>query len=255
MANILQNVIIGKFAGRHVNSGSNVIIGAECAEIANAGANVMIGAGVGDYNSGGYNVLLGCGAGSGEYSKNISGSYNVFIGYNAGKYETNSNRLYIANSGTSTPLIWGNFSTGVVKVNGSTVTTSDERFKDNIKSLEGSLQKVLNMRGVSYTWKTKAEMAEIRGVTPDSTDYSTRIQEGTQLGVIAQEIEKVVPEVVYTDEEGFKSVDYVKLTPVLIEAIKEQQSIIDTQDKKIDAQQKEIDELKAQLEAILEKLK
>ena len=73
------------------------------------------------------------------------------------------------------------------------------------------------------------------------------MQEGTQLGVIAQEVEAVVPEVVYTDDKGFKSVDYIKLTPVLIEAIKEQQ--------------KEIEELKAtnsklqsQIEEILKKL-
>ena len=145
------------------------------------------------------------------------------------------------------------FSTGVVKVNGSTVTTSDERFKDNIKSLEGSLQKVLNMRGVSYTWKTKAEMAEIRGVTPDSTDYNTRIQEGTQLGVIAQEIEKVVPEVVYTDEEGFKSVDYIKLTPVLIEAVKELKAEKDALQTTVETQQQQIDELKRLVEELLKK--
>lgn len=48
-----------------------------------------------------------------------------------------------------------------------------------------------------------------------------------QIGVIAQDVEKLYPEVVFTDKEGYKSVDYAKLTPVLIEAIKEQQNLIE----------------------------
>ena len=69
-----------------------------------------------------------------------------------------------------------------------------------------------------------------------------------QIGVIAQEVETILPELVSTDNNGYKAVDYSKLTPVLIEAMKEQQAIIESQ-------QKEIDELKAQMREILEKLK
>ncbi len=69
-----------------------------------------------------------------------------------------------------------------------------------------------------------------------------------QIGIIAQEIETILPEVVLTDPNGYKAVEYSKLTPVLIEAMKEQQAIIESQ-------QKEIDELKAQMREILEKLK
>ena len=80
----------------------------------------------------------------------------------------------------------------------------------------------------------------------------------THAGVIAQEVEAVLPEAVETGEDGYKSVKYAEITPLLIEAIKEQQGIIEAQNKKIEeleAKAKEVDELKAQMKEILEKLK
>ena len=246
------NVYLGSQAGALWKRGRyNVFVGQDA-----GGANVGSGETTVFANGTG-NIFLGDHAGY----RLTTGSYNVFIGYQAGYYQTNtSNKLFISNSSTSSPLIWGDFSTSSVIINGSLTYTSDERFKENIKPLEGSLQKVLNLRGVSYTWKTKAEMAEIRGVTPDSDDFNTRIQEGTQLGVIAQEVEKIVPEVVITEEDGFKSVDYIKLTPVLIEAVKELkaekdtlQATVESQQSKIDNQQQQIDELKRLIEELMNK--
>ena len=63
--------------------------------------------------SGSNNVAIGRGAGQ----LNVSGSSNVFIGYNAGRNETSSNKLYIANSNTSTPLIKGDFTSGSITIN------------------------------------------------------------------------------------------------------------------------------------------
>ena len=86
---------------------------------------------------------------------------------------------------------------------GGTVTaSSDVRFKKNIATIQDALDKVLNMRGVTFE----------RLETP-----------GTEIGVIAQEIEEVVPEIVTTDLNGHKSVAYANITALLIEAIKEQQ--------------------------------
>jgi hypothetical protein len=65
------------------------------------------------------------------------------------------------------------------------------------------LAKVAQLRGVSFEWKDKAQDA------------------GTQVGMIAQEVETVLPELVSTDSEGYKSLAYDKMTAVLIEAIKE----------------------------------
>ena len=191
------------------------------------------------HKSGGMNTFIGCTAGR----NNEDGVGNVFIGYDAGCNEKGSNLLYISNSSTSTPLIWGDFSAKVVKVNGSQVSTSDQRFKENIKTLNGSLQKITSIRGVSFTWKTNDEINKIKGIQTDSIDNS-RLQEGTQLGVIAQEVEKVLPELVHTDEGGFKSVDYTKLAPVLIEAIKELKA-------EKDNLQQQVDELKQLVEQLL----
>jgi hypothetical protein len=83
---------------------------------------------------------------------------------------------------------------------------SDARSKENVKTLENSLDKVMNMRGVSFTWK-------------DSGDAS--------VGVIAQELETVLPEAVYTSDRGIKSVSYGMIIGVLIESIKDQQAQID----------------------------
>ena len=92
--------------------------------------------------------------------------------------------------------------TGALTANEVTATFSDERLKSDIETIDNALDKVMNMRGVSYT-----KQAE-KGI-----------------GVIAQEIEKVLPEVV-TDGE-YKSVAYGNIVGVLIEAIKEQQKQID----------------------------
>ena len=92
--------------------------------------------------------------------------------------------------------------TGTITAGGDITAFSDERLKSDIETIDNALDKVMNMRGVSYT-----KQAE-KGI-----------------GVIAQEIEKVLPEVV-TDGE-YKSVAYGNIVGVLIEAIKEQQKQID----------------------------
>lgn len=190
------------------------------------------------FEEGSNNIFIGAGAGE-NFTK---GSGNIFIGNEAGMNATGSNKLYIDNSRTATPLIYGDFDNNTVTINGSQVFTSDQRFKENIQTLNGSLQKVTNIRGVSYTWKTNAEINQIKGIQTDSVDNS-RMQEGTQLGVIAQEVENVIPEVVYTDEDGFKSVDYIKITPILIEAVKELKAEKDALEAKVEKLEKMVEEL------------
>ena len=101
-------------------------------------------------------------------------------------------------------------SNGDVIAYSSTLTASDKRLKENIVPLDSSLDKINKLQGVKYDWKNK--------------DKGTN-----QLGLIAQEVEKVVPEVVKEvkdglgDISGMKVVNYTALVPVLIEAIKEQQ--------------------------------
>ena len=98
-------------------------------------------------------------------------------------------------------------SAGNIVADGNITAYSDERLKDNIETIENGLDKVTQLRGVSYSKDNKKS-----------------------IGVIAQEVEKVLPEIVVTGdtEEKLKSVDYGRLTAVLIEAVKEQQKQIDT---------------------------
>ena len=102
-------------------------------------------------------------------------------------------------------------------------STSDERLKENVKSIENALDKVLKIGGYEFDWKplTEKEKETIHG------------NEGHDVGVLAQEIEKVLPEVVNKRDSGYKAVKYEKIVPLLIEAIKDQQKQIDELKSKI----------------------
>ncbi len=105
---------------------------------------------------------------------------------------------------------------GNIAVSGTTVHTSDVRYKTNVITLPHALEQVQKLRGVRYNWK--------------ASDFPDKnFGERSQIGVIAQEVESIFPELVYEDADGFKSVDYSHITPILIEAIKEQQQIIEEQ--------------------------
>ncbi|HSC54408.1 MAG TPA: tail fiber domain-containing protein [Phnomibacter sp.] len=113
---------------------------------------------------------------------------------------------------------------GSVWVNGTTYA-SDARFKKNIEPLQESLDKVLQMQGVSYDMKTE----EFPNEHFDATH---------QVGLIAQDIEKIVPEVVSVGPNGYKAIDYAKLVPLLIESIKAQQAMLEKLQAEMDAMKK-----------------
>ncbi|WP_462248644.1 tail fiber domain-containing protein [Ferruginibacter sp.] len=97
-------------------------------------------------------------------------------------------------------------STGNLSIDGTLSQNSDARLKKNIHLLRNSLQKILLLNGYQYNWIEK------------NSDRSL------QTGVLAQEIEKQMPELVKTDIEGTKSVNYSGMIPYLIEAVKELKS-------------------------------
>lgn len=109
--------------------------------------------------------------------------------------------------------------------------TSDMRFKESLMPIDSPLNKIMNIEGVSFAWKRE--------------EYKDKgFPEGRHYGVIAQEIEKVLPEVVNTSADGEKAVAYTELVPVLIEAMKEQQKVIEKQNKAIEALQTAVEQLK-----------
>jgi hypothetical protein len=90
-------------------------------------------------------------------------------------------------------------------------SSSDARLKDNITAIESPLEKLSKINGVSFNWNDKQSVYEV-----GAKDY----------GVIAQEVEEVLPELVITRDNGYKAVRYEKIVSLLIEAIKEQQTQI-----------------------------
>jgi hypothetical protein len=92
-------------------------------------------------------------------------------------------------------------------------SSSDIRFKENITPIENALDKISKISGNTYDWK--ADLKDVHGY------------EGNDVGVIAQEIEEVLPQLVQNRDNGYKAVKYDKLVALLIEGIKEQQQNID----------------------------
>jgi hypothetical protein len=102
---------------------------------------------------------------------------------------------------------------------------SDQRLKDDIKPLTGALDKLKGIEGKTFTWNKN----KVNGDKAGKTD----------VGVIAQDVEKVLPEAVTTNKTtGYKAVDYPRLVPLLVNAIKEQQTEIDALKQQVDALKK-----------------
>jgi|GEM_PF-1872477 len=217
--------------------------------------------------TGSKNVIIGYQAG---YDL-VTGDGNVFLGNKAGYHETGSGKLHITNTIDDTPLIYGDFTAGYTQINGSfyvtgelginttdptrrldvdgnarfrqvgsgtaasalnitsdgtlTTATSDISMKKNIEVISSALETVLGMKGIYFSWK-------------DDDSGKRRV------GFIAQDMEKVLPEVVFTNNvDGLKGINYAEITSVLAEAIKEQQKMIESQNEKIESQQQQINRL------------
>jgi hypothetical protein len=149
----------------------------------------------------------------------VAGVHNVtqdgFSVYNA---TSNQTQLVIQGGGnvgigTSTPSYKLDVA-GTIRATGDVIAYSDVRVKENIKTIDNSLEKVNQLRGV---------------------EFNKIGEDKKSIGVIAQEIEKILPEVVRQDDKGMKSVAYGNITAVLIEAIKEQQKQIDELKNKLNA--------------------
>ena len=91
--------------------------------------------------------------------------------------------------------------------------SSDERLKENITLIENPLDKIIQLGGYEFDWIPNEEI---------------HVHHGHDIGVIAQEVEKVLPELVTTRDNGYKAVKYEKIVAVLIEGIKAQQTQIES---------------------------
>ena len=148
--------------------------------------------GVGDFYLGNYGV--------GNHFRFHTNNSNTYFDMNCGN-------VYWRDGGSTRYTFFP--ATANMTVNGTITQGSDARVKENIVEIDDCLGKVKEMRGVYY----------------NRTDINTEV---TKVGVIAQEVEKVLPEVIIeSPDDGLKSVAYSELTAVLINAVKEQQEIIE----------------------------
>ncbi len=103
---------------------------------------------------------------------------------------------------------------GTITATGAITSTSDSTLKHRVVTVSDALAKVMRMKGVYYDWLPSAN--------PDRTFTTDR-----QVGFLAQAVERVLPEAVHTGADGIKGVDYGKITPVLVNAMQEQQAQIE----------------------------
>jgi hypothetical protein len=188
--------------------------------------------------------------------QNVTGNNNTALGYNSGPDSASPNLTNATAIGAnavvseSNALVLGGTGTNAVKVGIGTATPSNvftiaqgagdaisdgwktyssRRFKTNIQTLHGALAKIEELRGVSYDAKANGRH---------------------EVGLIAEEVGAVVPEVVTWDKNGkdAQSVDYSRLTAVLIEATKEQQTLIRSQQEQIERLTTQLQAIKASLQ-------
>lgn len=191
-----------------------------------------------------YKVELAAGVHNSAMSSFVYGN-NLFDHYNraAGLFVNSQNNSYpnvTTSSGVYTYLSYWNGSGSQYSLysNKGTITNgssfpSSRRWKHDVTPLQNPLEKLLKMRGVDYTWNEDAPFGD-----PGQRD----------IGVIAEEIQAQYPMLVELDEEGKPfAVDYAKLTPVIIEAVREQQEIIDGLRSDVETLEARLQELESKL--------
>jgi len=261
-----NNTAIGYQAHLNNNSGKeNTAIGAESMKNFDGGfGNTAIGynalKGGNSFSNGNYNTAIGYNALADlQGSAQSEGNYNIAIGYNAARGHSNiTDELFIQNNktlGAINPLIWGDFNFNKVQLfvrNHSTInkfwvnnsaggtsawsSSSDERLKKNISTITNALEKVKKLRGVNFEWK----QPEIH-------------RQGLQMGFIAQESVDLIPEVVDSESE-FMAMEYAPITALLVEAVKEQQKIIENLKKEkaeIKNKNSDLEERLSKIESLL----
>ncbi len=144
------------------------------------------------------------------FSWGYGGSYNVFA-------------RPVSIASTASPGIYGLYVAGSVYATGGWAG-SDARWKKDLEPLQDIYPKVLELQGFKYNWR-------------DDEFPEMNFDKERQIGLIAQDVEKIFPELVKTDDKGYKAVSYEKLTVILLESLKEQQ--------------KQIDELKALVKTLI----
>jgi endosialidase-like protein len=174
-------------------------------------------------------LTFGSSSGEGIASNRIPGVNQ----YGLDLYAGGINRLLITNSGNvgigiAAPTVKLHVG-GAILATGN-IVPSDIRYKKDILPITGALKTVMSLSAFTYLLK-KEEFPEM--------GFDSKLQ----YGLLAQNVENVVPDIVYTSPNGYKALDYTRLIPFLIEGMKEQQQAIEKQQQQIDELKKIIDSL------------
>ena len=223
---VQQGATSGSGISGSVNSEGGTFTVTSNATSANTANTIVFRDASGNFNAGTITGSLSGNASTATTATNVTATANnttnetVYLTFVDGAtgsqgIETDTDLTY--NPSTGNLSILGDFTAGgdVTAYN-----TSDVTLKENVVAIENALNKVKAIRGVTFDWKD--EVIERKG---GEDGYFVRKQD---VGVIAQEVEEVLPEVVATKEDGTKAVRYEKLVALLIEAVKEQQNQIDS---------------------------
>jgi len=174
----------------------SVAIGSDC----DAHGTASFAMGTNTKTMGNYSMAIGNGL-----TNNRSNSLVVGAG------RTNNDYLFLVAGDALTDAFTVN-EQGICTSAGSFTQNSDRRLKTNITPLEKSIDKIMKLNGVTFNWDKT-----VRPSAPTTLQY----------GFIAQEIEKVIPELVSEDSDGYKTVNYIGVIPVLTQAMQEQQKEIE----------------------------
>ena len=225
-----SNTAVGQGSLYTLSTGSNNLAlgGSAGHDLQRGRRNTVVGArGLANLREGEQNIAIGYEAGHNLVGRRCSN--NIYLGNQVGPQQRTceNNKLYIGSSAARS-LITGDFVTAELTIHGSLNATrgitqsSDARLKKNISAVTESLDRVLLLEGITYRWKDES------------------VSDKTNIGLVAQEVEKVFPELVAENDAGYKGIAYSKLTAVLIEAMKEQQEQINSQQGQVTAQQDQI---------------
>jgi hypothetical protein len=148
----------------------------------------------------------------------------------------------VFNNNPSAALVIGTTGTDYqILVNGSVVLTSDERVKENIKDVNNSLIKLKQLRSVSYNLKQIAQpqnseesvLSDSTGIKKPKFIPKANKDHRSHYGFLAQDVQKLFPDLVYKDSAGMLGVDYIGIIPLMLDALKDQQVQIDAQAKQL----------------------
>lgn len=231
------NVLVGILTGSELGNGDdrNTFVGGNAGELAQGSLNTYIGRSAGYDTDGDHNVILGA-------NSNPNAAYNniVAIGYGAGGWITGDNQfvLHSSESGPG-PLISGDFSDltvnipGTLTVGGCVNCGSDRRLKNEIRPIDSALDKIGTLKGYHFNWNSDAR--------------ENSLLAGPQIGLIAQEVEEVFPELVGEDSRGMKFVRYQKMVGPIVQAINE---LDDEKDAEIATLKSEVETLESRITAL-----